>query len=217
MRCERKKYNKVLKIWIMFAFPQNTDRWMDNKPGENSSNSNHFEWQWQPSNVKSEGTPVAIYRGSLWLGQLLGGICLVMHIKGDWHWKTFSYFRFIQVAQTNKHNPSLINTWCCLLGGYRHTFQYGCSRHSWLIHMWCNTVSWPPRDNRGYHNFLYALWIVFLVGVEVYLHHFAWHVEQDWNHRRVVIAVDDEAHLLQLSPEVSGVLCQLANPSNASN
>ena len=47
------------------------------------------------------------------------------------------------------------------------------------------------------------------------LHHFAGHVEQDRNHRRVIIAVDDEAHLLQSGPEVSGVLCQLANPFNA--
>jgi len=29
------------------------------------------------------------------------------------------------------------------------------------------------------------------------------------------MAVDDEAHLLQPGPEVFGVLCQLADPSNA--
>lgn len=50
----------------------------------------------------------------------------------------------------------------------------------------------------------------------VYSHHFAWHVEQDGNHRWVIIAVNDEAHLLQSGPEVSGVFCQLLDPSNTS-
>ena len=51
----------------------------------------------------------------------------------------------------------------------------------------------------------------------MYLRNFAWHIEQDRNHRGVIIAIDDEAHLLQLRSEVSGVLCQLADPSNACN
>lgn len=49
----------------------------------------------------------------------------------------------------------------------------------------------------------------------LYLHHFAWHVEQDWDHRWVIIAVDDKTHLLQPGPEVAGVCCQLADPSDA--
>lgn len=49
-----------------------------------------------------------------------------------------------------------------------------------------------------------------------YSHHFPRHVQQDGDHRRVVVAVDDEAHLLQPGPEVSGVVCQLADPSNTS-
>lgn len=58
---------------------------------------------------------------------------------------------------------------------------------------------------------------VFWGRVEVHLHHFAWHVEQDRNHRWVIIAIDDETHLLQPGPEVPGVLCQLPYPSDAFN
>lgn len=49
-----------------------------------------------------------------------------------------------------------------------------------------------------------------------YSHHFAWHVEQDGDHRGVIVAINDEAHLLQSGPEVSGVFCQLVDPSNTS-
>ena len=43
-------------------------------------------------------------------------------------------------------------------------------------------------------------------------HYFAGHVEQDGDHGRAVVPVDDEAHLLQPRPEVTRVLRQLPDP-----
>ena len=50
---------------------------------------------------------------------------------------------------------------------------------------------------------------------EAVLPYLCGHVQHHGNHRGVVVAVDDEAHLSQFPAEVSGVLRQLPQPVSA--